>query len=120
MLYSEFQKEQKKKEKKGFDIQEADDFAQGLRASSSSRDHFLRAVGESRLMSRKEREKAVKTEDNEFVKKTRKDHERKVKAELKAMQSTGRSALVESIFRERKSSRKKEKVEEKEDKKKKD
>ncbi|MFH1447332.1 MAG: hypothetical protein ABIG39_00570 [Candidatus Micrarchaeota archaeon] len=102
MLYSESQKTQKKKETKGFDVQAADDFAQGLRTATSSHDYFLRAVGETRGISKKEHDRKTKQEDSEFVKKTLKNHEKKVKTELKAIKSSRRVVLIEGIFGKKK------------------
>ena len=94
-----FGQKKKREEKKDLDIQLADELASGLRSSSSSHEHFLRAVGESRLISKKEHEGKLKKEDNEFVKSTLKEHERKIKIELKAIGAKKKPApSAESIF----------------------
>lgn len=93
-------KNKEKKEKKDFDVQMADELARGTRPVSSSHESFLRAVGESRQLAKKEHDDKKKKEDNEFVKKTQKDHEQKVKTELKAILAKKKLALptTESIF----------------------
>ncbi len=115
MSYSEFQKVQKKKEKKDIDVQAADDFAQGFRAAGSSHDHFLRAIGESRLLSKKERKKSAEKEESDFIKKTKKNHEKKVKAELDAIRKR-KFAMSEGIFKDTKKKAKKERKEDYKDK----
>jgi hypothetical protein len=117
-MESAFGQQKKKNKRQDLDIQLADELASGLRSSSSSHEHFLRAVGESRLISKKEQESKLKKEDNEFVKKTLKDHEKKVKIELKAIMQSKRNALLETIFgKKERAKEKKEKFEEGEDRK---
>ncbi|MFH0818101.1 MAG: hypothetical protein V1909_05735 [Candidatus Micrarchaeota archaeon] len=86
-MESAFEQAKKKKEggQKGFDVRFADELASGLRSGTTTHEQFLRAVGESRMIQKKGDEERKKKEDNEFVQKTRADHEKGVKIELKAI-----------------------------------
>jgi hypothetical protein len=86
------------------DVQLADELATGLRSATSSRESFLRAIGEDRLAQKKERGIRVNREESEFVKKTRERHEGDVKIKLRSIMSKSRLKLPapESIFGKRK------------------
>ncbi len=105
-MESSLEQEKKKRElgHRGFDVRFADELASGLRSGTSSHEQFLRAVGESRLVVKKEREVAKKMEENEFVKKTQENHEKKVKIELKTILGKKKVALPtsEPIFGKKK------------------
>ena len=96
-MESAFEQAKKKKEgQKGFDVRFADELASGLRSGTTTHEQFLRAVGESRLIQKKGEEERKKKEDNEFVLKTRADHEKGVKIELKAILNKGKLAFPTS------------------------